>query len=117
MPTPGKLLIRAAFDLAQAQLDSARRAAEQLVETPRTVAGRNIPAFAAAASVLQRMARPIVPAPWNGGPVTKNRLFAWLLCAFAWSARPACARCSLLQAGDGSGGRLPRSKGRRAWRC
>ena len=82
MPTPARALIRAAFDLAQANVETARRAAEQLLENPATIAGRNASALTSATRVLQRLGRPIVPAPWSAAPVTQSRSLAWVRTSF-----------------------------------
>ena len=79
MPSAAQSLIGAAFDLVQSNLAAARRAVDRFIAPP---AAGGYSTFLTAAEVMQRLARPIVAAPWNSLPVTKSRSMAWSRASF-----------------------------------
>ena len=76
LPSPGESVSTAMFDLAQQQLDAARRA-QSLFSQPDAVTDRNTLMGQATQTMLQMASRPIISAPWNRPPVTYRRGFAW----------------------------------------
>jgi diacylglycerol O-acyltransferase len=81
LPTPFRQFTDAALDLAQAQLDSARRASQTAFDS-QSVASDDAAIAAMRTRLTQQMQRPIAATPWSAGFVTQARTLAWLRVPF-----------------------------------
>ncbi len=77
-PLPGRAEVAASAlsDLTRSRIELARRAAAAIAHLRDFDAKRSAPA--ALVQTIQRIARPIVAAPWNAATVTAKRTLAWL---------------------------------------
>ncbi|OAI44086.1 hypothetical protein AYO38_02335 [bacterium SCGC AG-212-C10] len=78
---PDASMVEAALDMAQQQIDAARRN-QTIYRQPSNVTER-VQLLTTAGRVISTMvSQPVVPAPWNTPPVTRARSLAWARMSF-----------------------------------
>ncbi len=75
-PAPLEAMNAAWLDIVQQQIESARRQ-QGLVRDPELVSERTALFNQATRTMMELASRPVVAAPWNAGPVSYRRDFAW----------------------------------------